>query len=221
MDEEQLAKAIGWAGLFLRWSPYAGKTSGAAHAMALDADVDDRGGLIGVLIFYSCEERWAWDAPSAMTQAALRNRSGPLSYQHANWAADMLAGKGLKPKAGGKRLAHRDLAVAEAIVLLGKNRGLKPTRSRSDLPNCCAEGGSACDAVGVASRMNYKVIESPCGGTGLRSCAVKHRDGRSGAVSLREMLSLVRLNELFPRLEGLPDGRALRAVRRGSGTGAG
>ena len=160
MDEEQLAKAIGWAGLFLRWSPYAGKTSGAAHAMALDADVDDRGGLIGVLIFYSCEERWAWDAPSAMTQAALRNRSGPLSYQHANWAADMLAGKGLKPKAGGKRLAHRDLAVAEAIVLLGKNRGLKPTRSRSDLPNCCAEGGSACDAVGVASRMNYKVIES-------------------------------------------------------------
>ena len=127
--------------------------------MALDGDFDDKDELIGALTYYSGRERWAWDALNVMAQAALRNRSEPLSPELATWLANVLAGKEPRPRAGGKRLVNRDLAIAEAIVMLGKRYGLKPTRSLRGRPECCAEGGSACDAVGVVSGMNYKAVE--------------------------------------------------------------
>ena len=161
MDEEQFAEAVALAGLFLSYSPYKGKTSAAAHAMALSEDLKDIDGLVGVLIIYSRRERWAWDALSALTQAVLRHKYyfDPLMPLLAPWIAGVLAGEEPRPKEKGKRLMDRDLAIADAIVLLGKALGLKPTRSRRGHPRCCAEGGSACDAVGVASGMNYKAIE--------------------------------------------------------------
>ena len=128
--------------------------------MALDADPRDRDGLELTLIAFSRRERWAWDALNAMTQAALRNPFQPTSPELANWAADVLAGKEPRPRGKGKRLLNRDLAIAETIVLICERYGLKPTRSLRGLPECCVEGGSACDVLGVASGMNYKAVES-------------------------------------------------------------
>lgn len=159
MDEQQFAKAVRRARLYLEWSPYNGKTPGAAQAMALVDELNDDDSLEMALIDYSRRERWAWDTVSAMVQATLRNPFQPMSLELAIWVADVLAGKSPRPRGKGKRLANRDLGIAETIVLLCRLYSLKPTRRIRGIPECCAEGGSACDLVGAAAGMTYKAVE--------------------------------------------------------------
>ena len=128
-------------------------------SLILNSRDEDRELLEGRLIGLSRSERWAWDAVNAMSQAALRNPSESLSPVLRTWVADMLAGNEPRPRVRGKRLANRDLAIADAIALLCEIYGLKPTRSLRGHPECYAEGGSACDVVGVAAGMTYKAVE--------------------------------------------------------------
>ena len=182
MDKEKFDQAVALAGFLLLSSPYKGKTSGAAHAMALDQDFRDTEWLVDYLIMHSRRERWAWDALSAVTQAALQHKNifDPLWPSLAPWIEGVLAGKEPRPRESGKRLMNRDLAIAEAIVVVAEARGLKPTRrSLRGGPECCAEGGSACDAVGVASGMNYKAVEAIWTQWGS-DASERLRDKRSG-----------------------------------------
>ena len=110
MDKEKFAEAVRAAEFIMACSAYNGKTSGAAHAMALITHSRDGDGLEENLICLSRSERWAWDAVSAMTQAALRHPYQPISPVLATWAADMLAGNEPRPRVKGKRLVNRDLA---------------------------------------------------------------------------------------------------------------
>lgn len=177
MDKEKFAEAVRAAEFVMACSAYNGKTSGAAHAMALITHSRDGDGLEENLICLSRSERWAWDAVSAMTQAALRHPYQPISPVLATWAADMLAGNEPRPRVKGKRLVNRDLAIADTIVVLCKLYGLKPTRSLCGHPECCAEGGSACDVVGVAAGMTYKAVERVWSEWGTSGLVHQHEEG--------------------------------------------
>ena len=57
-------------------------------------------------------------------------------------------------------IAARNIAALAAMWFLCERRGLEtPTRNRSKGPAASAEGGSVCDAVGVAMGWNYKNAE--------------------------------------------------------------
>ena len=160
MDKENFAEAVRVAEFVMAGSQYNGKTSGAAHAMALIRNSYDGDGLEENLIYLSRSEAWAWDVVNAMAEAALRHPYQPVHPELATWAADRLAGHEPRPRVKGKRLVNRDLAIADSIVILCKIYDLKPTRSLRGYPECCAEGGSACDIVGAAAGMTYKAVES-------------------------------------------------------------
>ena len=164
MDEALFEQRVSLARLFVEKSPLSGYTPGDTHAMALAADCDENiRGLQSALILYAEEEQWAWDALAAMAAAALKNPRGTMTRTLAYWTADVVAGWLQRPKTGKKKFAQRDLIIAETIYLLTVLRPMKPTRrwekNRSRITECCADGGSACDAVGIVMGMNYKTVE--------------------------------------------------------------
>lgn len=60
--------------------------------------------------------------------------------------------------------ADRNIGALAAMWFLSESLGLEPTmrnitQRKSALPKACSEGGSVCDAVGVAMRWNYKNAE--------------------------------------------------------------
>ena len=63
-----------------------------------------------------------------------------------------------------ERDADRNIGALVAMWLLSESLGLEPTmrnitQRKSPLPKACSEGGSVCDAVGVAMGWNYKNAE--------------------------------------------------------------
>ena len=139
---------------------------------AYDRPDDEDSAIKGALIALSGTKRWAWDATVAMAVEWLRGeahipRKETLpSIEHsflANWTADVLAGKRKRPRKGATRVANRNICIAEAVYVLTLVFDLNPTRNNSKrrqrLPECCPEGGSACDVVGEAQGLNYKAAE--------------------------------------------------------------
>ena len=121
------------------------------------------------LIWCSEEIVASWDTVSRIAQDLLREE-GSLPPELAEWTADVLddvlAGRRPRPTKRGRdpdaNLA-RDRAIVDAVQWLNQN-GLKATRNairnKDRLPTtACFEGGSACDAVGVAAYMGYKNVE--------------------------------------------------------------
>ena len=170
-------------------SQYNGKTSGSAHAMALIRISRDGDGLEENLICLSRSEGWAWDVVNAMAEAALRHPYQPIHPELATWAADRLAGHEPRPRVKGKRLVNRDLAIADSIVVLCKIYDLKPTRSLRGHPECCAEGGSACDLVGVAAGMTYKAVERVWSEWSSSGLVLQYEEGDDGVLRGRRSSS--------------------------------
>ena len=187
MDEDTFEEFVGLARIFLERSPPLKDTPGAAHAVALAAEhPEDIERLQSVLILFSKDEQRAWDAVAAMAAASLRNPWETISDELAQWAADFIAGKLPRPKKGKKKFARRDLVIAEAIYLLTVVRRIKPTRrwekNRRRITECCSEGGSACDAVGVVVGMNYKTVERIWGEWGPHATKRLKSTGRESTV---------------------------------------
>ena len=89
---------------------------------------------------------------SAILTVIQQLRDGkPLSREQADWLADRLEHgreRHQQQGPGRPRMRARDLAIVDAIKDL-EARGLKPTRNKP-IREPHSDGGSACDAVGVA-----------------------------------------------------------------------
>ena len=125
---------------------------------------DSRGGFLQGLISGSGETKLAWDSVSLIVQGLLREGDA-LPAELAGWVADVLEGKRPRPSKGPQTKSGRDRMIYLAVYHVAERFELKPTRRRAQewgenvLPDCCAEGGSACDVVGAAFEVNYKVAE--------------------------------------------------------------
>lgn len=205
MDDERFDEAVAFSRRCLDSSPYRGRTAGEALAevlitneasangflMAWTGEQDPSGAelararaaygggnvLLALLFYSSSEEAWAWDALSAMAQSAVRDRTQPLPSQIAGWLADELAGHRPRPTTGKMTLVCRDLVVASTIELLRWSYDLKPTRSSDRGDRCSAEGGSGCDAIGVALTLAYKNVERIWHQWGEQRAAAVKEDG--------------------------------------------
>ena len=159
MDRVTFRETVRIARVVLEGSRYLRMTPTEAHATALSFGVRCPDTFVSDLIPHSKHERWAFDSLSVMAQAILRYEYMPMPAELANWAADVLEGRIDRPPKGEKRLANRNLALADTVLFIKVLRDLKPTRSGAGPSECCAEGGSACDVVGAAHDMPYKTIE--------------------------------------------------------------
>ena len=105
-----------------------------------------------------------WESMRLTAAGYLRDRE-PMPDALAQWLAEVLDGTCPPPprRSGPKGFHLRNIWIMEAVNTL-MALGLHPTRNvtRGDKP--CADGGSACDAVGVALAerhlaMPYKAVE--------------------------------------------------------------
>ena len=109
--------------------------------------------------------RDTWDAVNGIAQGHLR-AGAPMSRELAEWVADRLEGTRQRPaKPGPSKGAKvtRDRLIASVVQAL-VDRGFRATRNprlpmKTARAHASAEGGSACDAVGVALGMGYKAVE--------------------------------------------------------------
>ena len=129
------------------------------------------------LIRSSNDTESAWHALRQISENIHRKRIFPIPAELSDWIVDVLAdiplpdeekkrkcptGRGRKPDAN----LFRDQSIYLTVTEL-EHRGMYPTRiSKPGKFNpCCATGGSACDAVGIASNeihgqnLKYKTIE--------------------------------------------------------------
>ena len=159
MDRATFREAVRLASFVLEGSRYFRMTPGEAHATALSFGARSPDTFVSDLIPHSKHERWAFDSLSVMAQAILRNGYMPMPEELADWAADVLEGRRKRPPKGEKRLAKRNLAIADTVLFIKGVFDLMPTRSGAGPSKCCAAGGSACDVVGAAYGMPYKTIE--------------------------------------------------------------
>ena len=123
--------------------------------------------LLATLVQCSAGIALTWDCLNEIAQHLLRNRE-PVPGPLADWLVTQLAGKPTRPKLPGQD-PHANLVRNTAIVEAVQNLVLLPPRFRATrtkrLPmrkppgKASVEGGSACDAVGVAFSMNYKAVE--------------------------------------------------------------
>ena len=133
---------------------------------------DTREDYLRDLIWCSEEIAVAWDSLSLIARGILRDGE-QLPDALAEWVVDVLDDQ-TKPKKDRRRprptrrgqdpdgKLSRNRAVMVAVRHLA-SQGIRATRNmtrkRERLPEACFEGGSACDAVGIAAGMNYKAIE--------------------------------------------------------------
>ena len=122
------------------------------------------GGFLQGLISGSGETKLEWDSVSLIVQELLRE-GDPLPAELAEWVADVLEGKRSRPTTGGQTKSGRDRMIYLVVYHVADRFKLKPTRrwaqgwGQNVLPDCCAEGGSACDVVGAAFGVKYKTAE--------------------------------------------------------------
>ena len=118
------------------------------------------------LLRLSLNDQPAWDAVKMIVQRELRS-GAPLSPDLAAWVSNVLDGKNKRP-AKQRALLLRNLRIVGAVQALvdcgfDATRNTKKTGKKS-AGDASAEGGSACDAVGVAlekerARLGYKAVE--------------------------------------------------------------
>ena len=122
--------------------------------------------LLLELIVCSEEVKEAWDSLSLIAQGLLLERK-PLPHELADWLVQALEGTRPQPKSRGKdpySNFFRNSAIVLAVSFLSRD-SIKATRNGGGPPECCYEGGSACDAVGMAvaeiyeEPRSYKSIE--------------------------------------------------------------
>lgn len=96
--------------------------------------------------------------PDARIDIAIHHlqNGGDLSPKLRAFVADKL--EEVKSSQTGTKYSSRDMAILTAVVLLARD-GFKPTRNKDKGGQACAEGGSACDAIGDALGMGYSNIE--------------------------------------------------------------
>ena len=88
-----------------------------------------------------------------------------MPHELADWAADALdsmvttPAKRPRPPKSTEDAARRRVEIFLGVYHLVKLYGLNPTRGLNGLPECCGEGGTACDVVGAAFGLNYKAAE--------------------------------------------------------------
>ena len=105
------------------------------------------------------------DAVNRIAQGHLR-AGATMSRELAEWVADRLEGTRQRPAKPGPSKgakAPRDKLIASIVQAL-VDRGFRATRNprlpmKTARAYASAEGGSACDAVGVALDMGYKAVE--------------------------------------------------------------
>ena len=108
--------------------------------------------------------RDTWDGLNRMVQHYLRERR-TLPHELAAWTADALDGmvttpaKRPRPPKSTEDTARRRVEISLGVYHLVRCYDLHPTRGLNGLPECCAEGGTACDVVGAAFGLNYKAVE--------------------------------------------------------------
>ena len=105
-----------------------------------------------------------WDSMKLTAARYLRDRE-PMPDALTNWLVEVLEGKRKKPgkRPGPKRFIFRNVWIMGAVNTLVQ-LGMNPTRTITRGETPCADGGSACDAVGVALEkmkipMSYKNVE--------------------------------------------------------------
>ena len=166
MDKETFDKAVRWAKLVQQLSPSYGTLSRFAHGRALtrlaqkDGTVDE---LMRRLVETSRTEAWAWDILNVMLIHRIRTNScSDLPFEVRYWAGHRLADVNRRPRKGRIRRPWENLAIVDAVYAVKAHFNLFATRGRSEFPESCAEGGSACDVVGQAQTpsKNYKATEA-------------------------------------------------------------
>ncbi|MCY4550604.1 MAG: hypothetical protein OXC28_19750 [Defluviicoccus sp.] len=150
MDKEDFWDAVEDATCILDGSPFLDDTPAEAVLGVFECLYPNKDKLVSRLALISLHWRWAWEALSALLDRTSRNDSEPVPSGLVRWAADAAAGRTRKPTKGNRPFANRDIAIADAVLFVQTTHGLRPTRSGAGPEECCREGGSACDAVGVA-----------------------------------------------------------------------
>ena len=166
MDEATFQTVVGIARKTIREeTEFWGSTP--AEGMALlykRRSVETREVFLRDLIWCSVKIAAAWDSLKLIARDLLRGGES-LPAELAEWLAGMLAEEKLRPTRKGQDpdgqvLRNRAIMVAvRHLTKLGINATRNIRQKDKHLPHCCFEGGSACDAVGVAEGMNYKAIE--------------------------------------------------------------
>ena len=162
MREETFQAAVDIARNVLRHECEAWGTTGAESMARLykRRAVDSRESFLRDLVWCSEEITVAWDSLNLIAQDLLR-AGEPLPAQLAAWVADNLAGERSRPTGRGQdpdAKVSRNHAVMVAVRHLA-NQGITATRNKPGLNRACLEGGSACDAVGIAANLSYKAVE--------------------------------------------------------------
>ena len=112
------------------------------------------------LIQWSKTDRIAWDALKEAAKIYL-GADMPLPDDLKQWILDVLDGKLRRPtgKQSDPEILIRDVGVILAIEVLAA-QGWTVSRNKSRQRHCCAEGGSAVDAVGVAINKGFSTVEN-------------------------------------------------------------
>ena len=168
MDRATFQDAVEAARDFLqKYTEFVGDTPAEALVRLYEyRPAELREDLLRDLIYCSTEIMAAWDGLNLIAEKLLLQGES-LPPDLARWVADRLAERRPRPTTKGQNPdanVPRNLAVMAAVrhlVRMMVNQRMKPTRRRKLVGNeACFEGGSACDAVGLAAGLSYKNVEA-------------------------------------------------------------
>ena len=129
----------------------------ATLSVYLHQTVAERKIYLRRLIVESVIRKAAWDSLVVIARY-YRRRGRPLPHELTDWLVAAVDGALKRPKTRGRTSHTNDLrnrAIVMAVMLL-TSHGMKATRNWSGPKKCDYEGGSACDAVGIAVNKSYK-----------------------------------------------------------------
>ena len=140
-----------------------GETAAAGFAHLYHRRTEDsHEAYVHDLVFCSKEIRAAWVALRLIAAQVLREGK-PLPPELASWTADVLEKRLDRPPGKDKDASLAKKRAFMVAIRHLNNQGMKATRNKTQnrkvLPEACFEGGSACDAVGVATKKNYGSVE--------------------------------------------------------------
>ena len=165
MDKETYEEAVCFARRVRQLSPSYGVDSSFKLEEALKRFAEKTGfsgDIMEELVEMSETRAWAWDILCDMVVRRLKTGRPDLPEIVCRWAADTIRKTCSRPRKGRTRPSD-SIVIADTVHIVKARFGVKPTRNRPGLSNCCAEGGSACDIVGSAQVGNvraYKTIEA-------------------------------------------------------------
>ena len=123
---------------------------------------ESRADFLREQLWCSNEIMASWDAVKLIAEDLLRDGE-PLLPELAEWVANVLAdGEKSRPTQRGQdpdAKFNRNRSVMVAVRNL-VSQGMTATRNKAGVNHACFEGGSACDAVGLAVNLSYKTVES-------------------------------------------------------------